>query len=467
MGLRFDPIGGGQFKSAMNAIIEAEKQPIKALEKRKENENAKLKLFGDFKGRFNALRTSLGAMIGFDKFKELKCELGDGAQFMNVSIDKEKANVGSWDVEVKELAERSSMISNGFTDPNKKVLGVGYINLVLPDGSKQDVYVTHEDSSLYGIASKINAIPESSVKATVLKDVTDAEKPYRLVITAKKDGAENEVKFPQLYFVDGKEDFYIEKDKGAKNALLSVDGFEVELPGNDNPDFLQGVGVQLKQAKPGQKFTMSVKADFPKVIDKVKKVIEGVNGVLDFINKQNQVNESTDTKNTFAGDTSLQNIEFRMRNLSHEGFAAHATSEESFRIYHLSDLGIEFDKKGVLSLKDEKFQKALEKDFEGVAESIAGERGFIAQMKGLMDGYADGATGVLAAREKGIQTRIKQIDENISNKERNIEKKTESLTAQFSRLQGSLSDLQRQQSYLSATLGGSSGGGGIQQLLGG
>ena len=276
MGLRFDPMGGGQFKSAMNAIIEAEKQPIKALEKRKEQENAKLKLFGDFKTKFNNLRSSLSSVIGFNKFKELKAELGDGSQFMTVSIDKEKANVGSWDVEIKELAERSSMISNGFSDPNKKILGVGYIQFDLPDGGSQEVYVTKNDASLYGIAAKINSVPDSPVKATVLKDVTDAEKPYRLVITSKKDGSDNEVKFPQMYFVDGQEELYVEQDKGAKNALLEVDGFEIELPSNENPDFLQGVGVQLKQAKPGQKFTMNVKADYPKVTEKLKKVIEGM-----------------------------------------------------------------------------------------------------------------------------------------------------------------------------------------------
>ncbi len=466
MGLRFDPMGGGQFKNALNAIIEAEKQPLKALEKRKEGENAKLKLFGEFKGKFNSLRGALSSMIGFNKFKELKAELGDGVNLMNVTVDKEKANVGSWEVEVKELAERSSMISNGFSDPNKKILGVGYINFDLPDGSTKQIYVTDNDASLYGVASKINSIPDGPVKATVLKDVSDTEKPYRLVISSKKDGIDNEVKFPQLYFVDGQEDIYVERDKGSKNALLEVDGFEVELPSNDNPDFLQGVGVQLKQAKPGQKFTMNVKADYPKVIDKIKKVIEGMNGVLEFINKQNQVNESSDTKNTFAGDTSLQNIEFRLRNLMHEGFLSHGSPEDENRIYHLGELGIEFDKKGVVTLKEEKFQKAMEADFEGVAEAISGEQGFVAQLKTVMDGYSDNGTGVMNARERGIQTRIKQIDDNIANKERSIERKTESLTAQFSRLQASLSDMQRQQSYLQSTLGASSGNA-VSQLLGG
>ena len=467
MGLRFDPMGGGQFKQAVAAIIEAEKQPIKSLEKRKEVEQTKLKLFGEFKGKFSTLQTTLETMNGFNKFKELKAELGDGSQLMNVTLDKEKANVGSWDIEVKELAERSSMISNGFSDPNKKVLGLGYITLQLSSGDSQDIYVTDDDSSLYGIAQKINSVPDGAVKATVLKDVTDNDHPYRLVITAKKDGLENEVKFPQLYFVDGDEDFYIDKDKGSKNALLGVDGFEVELESNDVPDFLQGVGVQLKQAKPGDKFTLNIKADHAKITDKVKKVVEGVNGILDFVNKQNQVTDTTDTRSTFAGDTSLQNVEFRLRNLMHEGFLSHASEEEGNKIYHLSDVGIEFDKKGVIQFKEDKFNKALEGDFEGIAEAISGERGLISQLKMVMDGFSQPTTGVLSTREKGIQSRIKQIDQTIEMKERNLEKKTQSVTDQFSRLQSSLSNMQRQQNYLSASLGGGGGGNSISQLLGG
>ena len=466
MGLRFDPMGGGQFKAALNAIVEAEKQPIKALEKKKEIETSKQKLFGEFKGKFTTLQATLSGMIGFSKFKELKAELGDGASLVNVTVDKEKANAGSWEVEVKELAERSSMISNGFTDPNKKLLGSGYISLQNSNGESQDIYVMNDEASLYGVAQKINNIPDGVVKATVLKDESDSDKPYRLVLNARKDGEANNIKFPQLYFVDGDEDFYIDKDKGSKNALLKVDGFDVELGSNDVPDFLQGVGMSLKQAKPGQKFTLNIKADYAKVTDKIKKVVDGVNGILEFINKQNQVDESTDTKKAFAGDTSLQNIEFRLRNLMHEGFGSHFENEEKFKVYHLSDIGIEFDKKGTLSIKEDKFQKYMEGDFDGIAEALSGEKGFVSQLKEVMDGYTDPGTGVLNTKDKTFQTKIKQIDENIATKERNLEKKTEQLTNQFSRLQGSLSDMQRQSSYLSATLGGS-GGNPISQLLGG
>ncbi len=246
---------------------------------------------------------------------------------------------------------------------------------------------------------------------------------------------------------------------------MRVDGFEIEQESNQIGDFLQGVGVQLKQAKPGHKFTLNIKPDFEKVTDKMKKIIEGMNGVLDFVNKQNQVNEKSDTRATFAGDTSLQTIEFRLRNLIHEGFGAHFENEDKFAVYHLNEIGVEFDKKGVISFKEDKFQKALEKDYEGIAEAISGEHGFVSQLKVVMDGYAQPGSGIIHARESGIQGRIKQIDQSIDTKQRNLEKKTENLTGQFSRLQGALSNMQRQQQYLSASLGG--GGGITQQLLGG
>ena len=151
----------------------------------------------------------------------------------------------------------------------------------------------------------------------------------------------------------------------------------------------------------------------------------------------------------------------------HEGFVAHPESEDAFQVLHLGDIGIEFDKKGSIQFKEEKFQKALEKDFEGVADAISGEKGFVTQLKIVMDGFAQPNSGVLSTREKGMQTRIKQIDQSIEMKERQLEKKTQAVTDQFSRLQASLGNMQRQQQYLSASLGGGGGGNPISQLLGG
>ena len=66
-----------------------------------------------------------------------------------------------------------------------------------------------------------------------------------------------------------------------------------------------------------------------------------------------------------------------------------------------------------------------------------------------------------------VPQRIRQIDDQIDMKTKTIERRIQTVTDQFSRLQGTLSNMQRQGQYLQATLGGAGGGNLVGQLLGG
>ncbi len=467
MGLRFDPMGGGQFKAAVKAIIEAERQPIKSLETRKTREDAKMKLFGEFKTKFAGLDKTLQEFSSFRKFRELKVELGDGANLMNVTVDKDIAEPGSWEMSVNQLAKRSSVVSNAFQSPKEANLGVGFIVTKLADGSTKEIYIDEKNGNLQGIAGLINAEPESSVRATVVQDVTDPEQRWRLVLSSKKDGLLGSAEVPEFYFLDGYEDFYVDNSNDAQNALISIDGFEVETDGNNVKDFFKGVNVQLKSAAPDKPFTLTITEDYQKIAGKVKGLVDQLNGVLEFINKQNQVDDKSDTRTTFAGDSGLQQIEYRIRNMMHEGFPVGDPEAEGFRFIHMNQLGVEFTKTGALEFKEDKFTKLLQNDFDGISEAITGPRGFAVQMRKVLDGYTRPGDGILAMRESGFRNRIKQIDEQIANKEMRIQQRQQQLTDQFSRLQGSLNALQQQSAYLSSTMGGGGGGNMLQQLLGG
>lgn len=467
MGLRFDPMGGGQFKQAVKSIMEAESQPLKQLEVRKGREEAKMKLFQDFKSKFSNFDNMLAQFTNPKKFREVKAELGDGAKFASVSIDKDKATPGSYQMEVIQLAGRSSIVSNGFSSPDEKVLGVGYVVLENAEGGSDEVYVGGDGASLNSLANAINGKAGGLVQAAVLKDSSDSEKPWKLVLNAKKEGLDGEVKFPKFYFLDGKENLKIDSENEAQNGVLKVNGAEIETSGNKIPDFLPGITLELKQAKEGETFTLNITDDVPKIAGKMKELVGQINGILEFINKQNSIDDKTDTKTSFAGDTSLQTIEYRLRNLMHEGFPVFINdSGEPARFINLNEMGLEFDKKGVLGFKEEKFQKALERDYDGVIQAISGEYGFGVQMREVMAGYTRPGNGLLAIRENGMRGRIGKIDRDIEAKQRQLDRRQESLTQQFSRLQGTLSSMQQQQSYLSATMGGG-GGNMISQLLGG
>ncbi len=469
MGLRFDPVGGGQFKEALRQIIEAESQPLKQLEARKQREETKLKLFQEFKSRFMGVDKTLGELSNFKKFRELKVDLGDGQNVMSVTVDKEKAQPGSYEIEVSELARRTSVISNGFSSAKEPVLCMGFVVVRLSNGEKFELFVDNADSSLNGVAQLINNQKDAPVQAAVVKDEGNPDNPYRLILSAKKEGFENQVDFPEFYFLDGDRDFYFNDTRESRNALLTVDGFEVELEGNQISDFLPGVNAQLKQARPGQPFTLNITEDTAKVSGKVKAMVDEINKVLSFINDQNKLDEKSDTRSTFGGDTGLQAIEYRIRNMLHEGFpVGDPDDEDNFRLVFLNQIGIEFDKTGLISFKEEKFQKALESDFNAVSEGITREDfGFARQLREVLAGYTRAGSGMLALREQGFRSRIKQIDDQIDFRTRILERRQQSLTEQFSRLQGSLANLQRQQSYLQATMPTPGGGSLVSQLLGG
>ncbi len=466
MGLRFDPVGGGQFKQALKQIIEIERQPIKGLETRKSREDARLKLFNDFKGKFTAFDRLLNDFTSFRKFRELKVDLGDGDSAVSVTLDKELAEPGTYQLQINNLAERSAVLSNRFKDPDEKILGVGFVVAEGLDGTRKEIFIDEKNSSLNGLVSMINTQKELPFRATVVKDASNPEAPFRVILAAKADGEANDLKFPDFYFMSGSEDFYITEDKEALNASVSIDGFDLEFGSNMVKDFVRGVNLRLKQPRPDQPFTMSITEDYQKISGKVKGLVDQVNSILDFVNKQNTVDEKSDTSATFTGDSGLQGIEYRFRNLVHEGFPVASEDGESFRWVFLNEIGIEFDKKGVIQFKEEKFTKALQADFEGIAEAITGEHGFASQLRAVVAGYTRGGDGFLTMRENALRGRIKQIDTQIAEKERRLEQRQQMLTEQFSRLEASLGALQRQSQYLSATMGGG-GGNMVSQLLGG
>ncbi len=463
LGMRLDPSGGGQFKQALKQIIEAERQPIKNLEARKAKEESKMKLFQDFKSKFKGFETTLAEFVNFKKFREFKAELGDGESLMSVTLDKERVQPGSYSLRIEQLAERSSVMTNSFEDPNEANLGIGFVVAELPNGDTAEIYIDKETASLSGIANKINENERLPFRASVIQDQTNSEKPWRLIMTSKDDGDTKGVKFPELYFLDGEKQLYIDEDHDSQNARVTVDGFEIEAGSNKVPDFLQGVTANFKQANPDKPFTLTITPDIQKISVKMKTMVEQINGILEFINKQNQIDEKTDTSTTFAGDTGLQMIEFRLRNLLHEGFPVANAEDEGWHFEWLNQMGVEFAKNGLVSLDENKFNKALEKNFNGVTETISGPEGFASQLRQVISVYTRSNDGMLSVREQGMKTRIKAVDDQIAQKERNLERRTRNLTDQFARLETSVANMQQQQQYMSATLGG---GGGLSSLIG-
>jgi len=443
-------LASGLPRDIVQKLVEAEREPIKKLEVRKKEEESKLKLAQEVNTKVSDVSSSIKDLLRFRTFRDLKAS-NPRPEIMDVTVDKLVAEPGAYQIEVKQLAGQSSMMSNAFEDPDDTQIGAGYFSYELPNGDTKEVYISPENSTLRGIAETINAQRDLDLNAIVVNDGVGEDECWRLIVNHKKTGEVNDAEFPSFYFVDGDEDFYLEQERMAQNSVVSVNGFNVEFEGNKVSTLLPGVVLDLKEAMPGKEFTLKIEEDSQSIKGKVEAVVQKLNEVLQFVQNQNKIDKDTNTRVTLGGDITLQTLEYKIRQL------VITPIQTEYGGVRFADLGVQFNRQGLLDFKQEKLDHILAANFDAVSQYFVG-------MEDGGDGFArrlDEAcrtmtrdSGVVNSRVEGIKARIKDIDQQIERKERHIEKTAEILKNKFAQLESNMAKLRGQQNQVAAALGG-------------
>lgn len=444
MGISFGSINTGLPKDIVKQIISAEQIPVQNMEKQKGKIADKKGLVDQLVKLVEDVRGNLMANASARSLRELKIDTNE--DIVHASADKNKAVPGTYQVEVLELAQKSSAMSTGFEDKDNSYVGVGYIQYTLPNGDTKDIYIDSDNSSLSAIAKLINKDSALGVTANVVNDGSGSDTPWRLILSLNKTGDEAAVDFPYFYFVDGDEDFQLEFQREAHDAKIKLDGFELEVPENKAVDLIPGVTLDLKKAKPGEEFAVKISEDTVAVGAKVQDMVTKLNEVLKFIKQQNTMDEKTDTSRTLGGDIMLQSLEGRI----HAAVFKDVMTDKGYR--RAGDLGLRFSREGLLEFDDKKFQAMIAEDYTNVAQILTGTftpeggktEGFIDNLNGMTNMALRMPDGLIQSRKKTLQGNIEQIDRRIAQKQKFIEEKEKNLKDKFSRLEGTISKIRGQ-----------------------
>lgn len=459
MTIRFGSINTGLPPNIVDQLVEAERIPVKQMEQRKEKLDSKLKLVNDLTSKVGAIRGSLGELASTRGFSDVKLQSGDPGA-VSGTVDPGLAKPGSWNIEVIQLAQKASVITNGFPDKDTSQIGVGYFKFETPQGSK-DVYISGDNSTLEGAAKAINDA-KLGVRAAVINDRKEPDAPWKLVLSADGVGTDRSVDYPRLYFLDGDQDIYFDSKSEAKNGVVKVDGFEFEIGDNTLNDIIPGVTLELKQANPGRPVNVTVKEDLEVVSGKIKNFVDAMNAVLGFLQQQSKVGKDTDTSKTLGGDSLVRSTEQRIRRLVQSPQVGLVGQVKT-----LNQLGIQFNRAGSLEFDPKKFNAELGRRPNEVQEFFVGDgfsTGFIASIRRELGSLTNPAFGPLANRTRGLEGQIRQMDERIASKERQISKREEMLRNKFAKLEETMSKIKSQGAAAGAIAGG--GGGGVASLLG-
>jgi flagellar hook-associated protein 2 len=435
MGMRINT-GSGIDPTMVEKLIEVERQPIRAVEQRKNKKLEEQKSFRELSGLVGALGASLNAMRNPTDFVKLKVE-SSHPDIVDGTVDT-SAVPGAYEIEVRSTARTHKLLTDSYPDKDETPVGFGYMTIELDDGSTFDIDIDPGASTLTDVARQINGAG-AGCKAVIVNTKENLENPdeenFRLLVISEKSGKQAKV--------------YIDPDTTYLDFKEQVTGRNLEMMFEDVPVFdedntvealLQGVVLNVKRAEPGTKVTVKIDYDPDKALEEIKKFVESYNKLNEFIDKQFQVDPETNKAGLLSGDNTLRAMRRSLQ--------ATLQNQVNGKYRNLADVGITSDgKTGALKLDETKVKQALSEDYMGVAKMFTQSElgpGVATRLSDSIRSMQTNQGGFIASKDREYKRVMQGFDDDIARKERLASQRAEGLKRKFAALDSLVSGMNAQ-----------------------
>ncbi|WP_018249191.1 flagellar filament capping protein FliD [Orenia marismortui] len=173
----------------------------------------------------------------------------------------------------------------------------------------------------------------------------------------------------------------------------------------------------------------------------IASAINAVGGVTASVNDDNKIVIESDTSTPvdLSGSSSQALSDLKM--------------PQTFEKNAISLLGVEVDKKGELSIDDDKLEDALTGDLSDVEQMFTGVNGVMDRIEKNVELATDTFEGYVSGRIDTLERQVDYLDDDIADMERRLEIREENLRQQFTAMEQAMSQMQNQGSWLSSMTG--------------
>lgn len=442
---------GIDMESVITASLNARKaqlqQPITT---KKTNAQITLSGVGQLKSAIASYVTTLKGMAKTDAFNKRTVNITQDKDNPILKVEsKAGASNGQYNITVNKLATTSKF--EGTFDSSTASLATEDGTLTFTAGDKKFNVEVKAGDSLQTIRKKINnngdnfgltanIINTADGKAKLVMDSGVSGTGKDLQITGSTAGITN--------FASS-----LTKTQSASNAEITVDGSPLSSDTNTFDGTIMGLKVTLlresdKDTDGNVKSNkVDVATDKDGIKTMVKSFIDGYNTLVskaDALGKRNSIvaGQSQDDGGALAGDSVTRSVVNQMSSLL-------ITPSDNSNVFDtIFQLGIKMDNKGVLSLDSEKFDEALDKNFEQVVAIFGGENGVAGKLAASLEDYSK-TGGLLAQREDSLNSDLRTLAQKESDASAQLVKYEASLRARYGGLDTLLAKMNQSASYLS------------------
>ena len=413
-------IGSGlDVQSIVTQLVALEKAPLTALKTQATSLQTRMSTYGTIKSQVSALGDAASKLSTSKGWNAVTATSSNSAA-VGVTASS-GAPASSFSISVQQLAKAQSTASSAVATDT--AMGTGSMTIELGSwsgnaftaGSGTPVTVTigAGEDTLAKIAAKINDA-DAGVSATVLKDAsgerllmrskeTGATTGFRVSVTDDDGNDTDAAGLSRLAYAAGNANGMSQTQAG-QNALATVNGVSISSTSNKLSNTLPGLTLQLSQVTTAP-VEVDVSTDLEAIRTNVQAFIDNYNTLNTTIANATRYDASTKVAGALQGDSTATGLQNALRSMMRS-----VTSSTPFS--RLSDIGIEMQTGGKLTLDSEKFDAALD-DLDGLkslftaSTGSATTEGFGLKVKAFADGLVD-ADGLLSNKTNSIQNSIKR-----------------------------------------------------------
>ena len=412
-------------KKIVEALVEAERAPARALIQRKADE-------GEAKITGLASADSI-----LNKFKVSAQNLNDARDFNTYSINNSQTNAftatanstaraGTNSITVNQIAQEQRSISNGFDTSNTAINDGSAIELSLTvGGATQTINVVN--TSLEGTVAAINAA-DLGVRAELV-NTGAASGNYQIQLVGESGAAKS------FSMISSDSSLNFSTLQTATDANLNVNGIDFTRSTNSINDIIGGVTLNLLGTTEGAA-TLGVNQNnqFAKA------------NIVDFVASYNEVRTqmkelmSSEADGPLAGDSIIRSLERNLRNAM-----TSTSSTPGTNVRNLTDMGISINRYGVLELDEQKLDQALGSNYADVIKVFSADTndqsssstqaaGIAGDISKLIDDMTS-SQGYFTTQKNRLNEDAAKYNTELSELEERMEKVEERYNRQFLAMQ--------------------------------
>lgn len=292
------------------------------------------------------------------------------------------------------------------------------------------------DTSVTSISDIIKKINNSEAKVTATYDAVGD----KIQLQAKDTGSLNiSLKDVSGNFLTATGLLGAAQDLG-DNAVYSIDevngGQQLTSTKNSIEGVIPGVNFTLKNTGNTE---ITINNDIDATVSKIDSFVSQYNSTMSLIKGK------LDKEAVLQGDASLMRLQSSLRNKV-TGVVSGVTSE----IDLASEIGLEIDKEGTLSLDQTKLKEVLADNPDKVFDLFNAEDGIATKLDEEIEMWTKSTNGIIPTKEDSIKKQIEYTEKSIEKFEERLEAKRKLLESQFLAMEKAMSSLTSQGDWLAA-----------------